>query len=61
LYLIYMNTGAYNIARSYVDKYIVIWNGAVIEMKLCYFRGLAVLIFNVQFNIKVQNMNSRYQ
>jgi general transcription factor 3C polypeptide 3 (transcription factor C subunit 4) len=24
LYLIYMNTGAYNIARSYVDKYIVI-------------------------------------
>jgi hypothetical protein len=37
LYLIYMSTGAYDIARSYVDKYIIIWNaGVIIALNLCY-------------------------
>jgi hypothetical protein len=38
LYLIYMSTGACDIARGYIDKYIVIWNAVVMTvLKLYYF------------------------
>jgi hypothetical protein len=42
LYLIYMSTGAYNIARSYVDKYIVIWTVVINVMNSCCWMILAV-------------------
>jgi hypothetical protein len=60
LYLIYMSTGAYDIARSYVDRYIVIWNFAVIiGINLCYCISVVMPVYLC--TVSLQHSNTVYE